>query len=146
MLTNKHLLLLISLLSLKSTEVCFPALPSVCTHLFTCVIVHSALTRSRPLSGGTREVQGFAGIVCQKLIDVLRTKASLLTNHEAPQGSHCHICPVHLQIHQKLLEHQKRLWQQGEIVLPGCWWQSQQHLEKETHSLILTQPEDIKNF
>lgn len=42
--------------------------------------VHWALTRSRPLSGSAGEVKGLAGVVCQKLIDVLGAEASLLTN------------------------------------------------------------------
>lgn len=98
----------------------------------------NALTRSSPLSGGAGEVQGLAGVLRQKVIDVFGPEAGLLTDQEALQGSHCHVGPVHLQVHQQLLEHQQRLRQQGEVVLPGSRGQSQQHLEGKINPLVFT--------
>lgn len=96
------------------------------------------LTRSRLLSGGAGEVEGLGSVGFQELIDIRRTEASLLTNQEAAKGSHGHICPVHLQVHQQLLEHQQRLRQQREVIPSGSWGQSQQYLQSKTQWMMLT--------
>lgn len=99
-----------------------------------------ALTRSGPLSGGAGEIQGFRGILLQELVDVLGSETGLLTDQEAAQRPHGHISPLHLQVHQQLLQHQQRLGQKREIVLPGSRRKSQQHLWKKRTKLELRRP------
>lgn len=111
------------------------------TPRYECTADHHhtrTLTRSGPLSGGAGEVEGLGSVGFQKLIDICRTEASLLTNQEAAKGSNGHICPVNLQVHQQLLKHQQGLRQQREVVLPGSWGQSQQDLKSKTQWVMLT--------
>lgn len=116
-------------------------------HLERCLIpVVWFRTCSGSLPGCVGEVQSLPGVSGEQLVDVLGCEAGLLPQEELLQGEHGRGCPVHLHVHQELLQHQQRAGRQLEVILTSGLRERQQQLHTNKQTASETAPHTLSKF
>ena len=74
------------------------------------------------------EIQGFSRVSGKQRIHFVRGEANLLAGQQLAQSLHSHSVPIHLHVHEQLLQHEQGAGGQVGVAGPVLLGQGQQHL------------------